>query len=906
MDKGTLKIKFKALTAKNPTDNPHIDSTSPLLQIAKVAERNLSSEEHFLTGVSGAMKRKRGSRRTNKKGKKRKETTAPANDLGRNLVALNTEDNSGLDALNSAIDIDVLSHGHDLPSKVSDMNGGGLNDKPVRRGKGKLRTSKTLETHHTHLNTQTQSDTEKTVSDEHGEFMENMEDAANSLPAKQVSVSEKVSRKPGTRKNKSSKGLGSSSAINVDKHINRPNSPVQISADRNHSLIDKEKAVDSSTSRELHKESSLPDQDHQYNENELSTAMEVIKKIMKMDAAKPFNAPVNPVALGIPDYFNIIETPMDFGTICSDLEHGCKYLNSEEVFRDVQFIWENCSRYNNKGDYILNQMNRVKKNFMKYWMAAGFHCELPKRSNDDSLDQDSGMPEGLPQEDEHGPLKACEKASGSINDASLDQDSGMLESLPQEDEHGPNKAREEASGSITDASLDQDSDMPEGLPQEEEHGPNKACEEASGSINGIPMAEESNGISVNAGTSSSLKQKPVITLNAFGLPVGDYSAKLATRCGKLVRTHVPISIKDWRAVPKSMKDELWKLLQDEFVVPQSYKNKCLKSMSEMFRKYKTTLRMRYLDPHTTQEDRLSNCPPIVRPEDWEAFIDHNSNPKTIEQRKKNAEVRKNLDIYHTSGRHGHARLEEKMKRQRKEDDPPLTRAEVWIQAHIRKDGSVPSSVSSHIERVKELLSSQDEVNSHDILNDPLTQVFGVDTRGRVRGVGNVSRTQILGSSTTLEKLAVEERKVIEQSTSIKNLESRVDYLIEEIGGIKQLIIEQRVASGSQASASVPLKMPKSVAVSNIIGIDRPSMILRPCKLLSWRKEVVAHGTAYIGNEPQQICCKSVPEDMYKIMIDVIEKGDVELPNPDGYHSTLGEVGNGSFVAWPMSFITFTD
>eukprot|EP00268_Persea_americana_P052844 TRINITY_DN5941_c0_g1_i2.p1 TRINITY_DN5941_c0_g1~~TRINITY_DN5941_c0_g1_i2.p1 ORF type:complete len:692 (-),score=174.83 TRINITY_DN5941_c0_g1_i2:226-2301(-) len=415
MDKGTLKIKFKALTAKNPTDNPHIDSTSPLLQIAEVAERNLSSEEHFLTGVSGAMKRKRGSRRTNKKGKKRKETTAPANDLGRNLVALNTEDNSGLDALNSAIDIDVLSHGHDLPSKVSDMNGGGLNDKPVRRGKGKLRTSKTLETHHTHLNTQTQSDTEKTVSDEHGEFMENMEDAANSLPAKQVSVSEKVSRKPGTRKNKSSKGLGSSSAINVDKHINRPNSPVQISADRNHALIDKEKAVDSSTSRELHKESSLPDQDHQYNENELSTALEVIKKIMKMDAAKSFNAPVNPVALGIPDYFDIIETPMDFGTICSDLEHGGKYMNSEEVFKDVQFIWENCYRYNNKGDYILNQMNRVKKNFVKYWMAAGLHCDLSKRNSDVSLDQDSGILEGSPQEDEHGPNRALQEASGSIN-----------------------------------------------------------------------------------------------------------------------------------------------------------------------------------------------------------------------------------------------------------------------------------------------------------------------------------------------------------------------------------------------------------------------------------------------------------------------------------------------------------
>lgn len=28
--------------------------------------------------------------------------------------------------------------------------------------------------------------------------------------------------------------------------------------------------------------------------------MQVIKKVMKMDAAEPFNVPVNPVALGIP------------------------------------------------------------------------------------------------------------------------------------------------------------------------------------------------------------------------------------------------------------------------------------------------------------------------------------------------------------------------------------------------------------------------------------------------------------------------------------------------------------------------------------------------------------------------------------------------------------------------------
>lgn len=56
------------------------------------------------------------------------------------------------------------------------------------------------------------------------------------------------------------------------------------------------------------------------------------------------------------------------------------------------------------------------------------------------------------------------------------------------------------------------------------------------------------------------KQRMVITLNAHGLPVGDNSTKLSSRCGQLVRSIVPISYKDWHAVPNEKKDELWKLL----------------------------------------------------------------------------------------------------------------------------------------------------------------------------------------------------------------------------------------------------------------------------------------------------------------------------------------------------------
>lgn len=56
-------------------------------------------------------------------------------------------------------------------------------------------------------------------------------------------------------------------------------------------------------------------------------------------------------------------------------------MNSEDVYKDVQYIWDNCYKYNNKGDYILDLMRRVKKNFMKYWTAAGLFTEQSRGSS---------------------------------------------------------------------------------------------------------------------------------------------------------------------------------------------------------------------------------------------------------------------------------------------------------------------------------------------------------------------------------------------------------------------------------------------------------------------------------------------------------------------------------------------
>ncbi|XP_077249732.1 DNA-binding bromodomain-containing protein isoform X2 [Tasmannia lanceolata] len=357
------------------------------------------------------MKRKRGPRAGDKKGK-RKELVLVSNDIAPNLVSLNTQDNSGFDdiddgQLNSTIDIEAPSPGPDKLSNAISTGTDGLNNKPAGqsghgRVKVKLKSSKMLEPHHTFSDSQMPNDMDKNnpqmALEKHSEVMEKKE--------------ENTSRKAGTVKIKSSRVLGSTSVIMQDKYMNNPNSSVQTQGERTHALLDIEKTIDLATPRESHqRETKLPHQDYRYNKEELITALGVIKKIMKMDAAEPFNAPVNPIALGIPDYFDIIETPMDFSTICNHLQLGDKYMNSEDVFRDVQFIWENCYRYNNKGDYILDLMKRVKKNFTKHWMAAGLYCDPLKRDNDASFDQDSGSLECWQQEDDHERDKAPEVGS---------------------------------------------------------------------------------------------------------------------------------------------------------------------------------------------------------------------------------------------------------------------------------------------------------------------------------------------------------------------------------------------------------------------------------------------------------------------------------------------------------------
>lgn len=78
----------------------------------------------------------------------------------------------------------------------------------------------------------------------------------------------------------------------------------------------------------------------------------LLKTLMTHKFGWPFNQPVDPIALNIPDYFDVIKHPMDLGTIKEQLDSG-SYETEEEFAEDVRLVFTNTFTYNQPGSDIV-------------------------------------------------------------------------------------------------------------------------------------------------------------------------------------------------------------------------------------------------------------------------------------------------------------------------------------------------------------------------------------------------------------------------------------------------------------------------------------------------------------------------------------------------------------------------
>ena len=120
--------------------------------------------------------------------------------------------------------------------------------------------------------------------------------------------------------------------------------------------------------REIHAPSKdLPDEDipkrkkgsRRYTE-EMRWCNLVFRELMKKQFEShmfPFYKPVDPIALNIPAYFDVITDPMDLSTVKKKLDQS-EYETCEEFEADVRLIFDNCFQFNPPGSDVFLMAQR--------------------------------------------------------------------------------------------------------------------------------------------------------------------------------------------------------------------------------------------------------------------------------------------------------------------------------------------------------------------------------------------------------------------------------------------------------------------------------------------------------------------------------------------------------------------
>ncbi|KAL8611016.1 hypothetical protein ACOMHN_042632 [Nucella lapillus] len=126
-----------------------------------------------------------------------------------------------------------------------------------------------------------------------------------------------------------------------------------------------------SNGKGLKRKSQLSDaEDPETEEDWLQAADTLLTNLMDHGEAWPFLEPVDKKVA--PDYYVVIESPMDFSTIRSKLDRN-GYSSSGQFLDDVQLIFTNCVQYNLSSAPVYQAGQALSKFFQSRASALGLH-----------------------------------------------------------------------------------------------------------------------------------------------------------------------------------------------------------------------------------------------------------------------------------------------------------------------------------------------------------------------------------------------------------------------------------------------------------------------------------------------------------------------------------------------------
>ncbi|XP_026423140.1 uncharacterized protein LOC113319057 isoform X2 [Papaver somniferum] len=353
------------------------------------------------------------------------------------------------------------------------------------------------------------------------------------------------------------------------------------------------------------------------------------------------------------------------------------------------------------------------------------------------------------------------------------------------------------------------------------------------------------------------------------------SEQFANAIGKIVRARCPPAIDDWRMVPEIMKDDIWKNLVADYVIPQVSKPNILSRARISWKNWKSQLRVE-MDKHETVAEKKRNMPErlITNREDWEHFVDFCNTEEDRKRRTIGKKSREALQFLHSTGRTGLFRKKYDMEKESPTGE--VNRAVLFVETHVTKTLNNPESSSISdvkLRKMKELVDA-DPNGQKDIDNDAVTLICGRDRHGHVRGMGGgLSRTTMRASAPIIETL----RKVRQEN---KSMQSEIHLFKTQHGTRMQDGIS---TSSNQSAPQVPDEFNVPAISSNV-----PASL---CFMKNFKGRTIALGRLNTADPAM--------EHVYSIIVEEIFDRDAELFDEDG---KLGDIVIGGVINWPKACI----
>ncbi|KAE9592467.1 putative chromatin remodeler Bromodomain family [Lupinus albus] len=111
----------------------------------------------------------------------------------------------------------------------------------------------------------------------------------------------------------------------------------------------------------------------------------ILRQITQHKWSWPFMQPVDVEGLGLNDYYEVIDKPMDFSTIKNQMEarDGAGYKNVREICADVRLVFKNAMKYNDEKSDVHVMAKTLLAKFEEKWLQL-----LPKVTEEEEKQEE--------------------------------------------------------------------------------------------------------------------------------------------------------------------------------------------------------------------------------------------------------------------------------------------------------------------------------------------------------------------------------------------------------------------------------------------------------------------------------------------------------------------------------------